>query len=558
MFVCLTIAGATVTSRPEQIRTPVAAETGDEPVGVCTCPLPYPWRRSIVGDSWLTVNLTVSNFTEPVGVSSEAEITVVVKSRCEISNVTIRIDLSEAWPSIYSRGISLLDGSSSRSWMVDLQANVSMSFTERIKAFETGFGAIEVTARWWNVTPFETLINPCEILGNFTVISRHEIMRNLSATLRYENLSWENPPIEVGTLVRLNENITRICPNYTFHQPPSPRFLYESKDSSLVLVWNDGILVTKMPIHEPSLYLLIHLSDFTEPQGLGREANLTVFLIPLVDMQNVSAQIILPEGLSFVSGNLTWSGDLKANLRMRFSAGIRTEKTGNWTIVIAAGTYLSDGSWFGDAEVYGVWWYGDAQVLGISVRENEIVRWSGNHSLSPFPIGYHYRTYRQVYPGSKIYLESAAIEWSTDSHNINDTLTLEVRVTDAIDLYAIQFYLKWDPTILRFLGVEEGDFLEASGYTSIWVKSEGKTDFGYILAGHSLIGKVSGINIKTPNSGLVATLTFQVINFTEGTEIRFLNDPRSFENCWIDSANSITYDFEFMLSANFAFKKQIY
>lgn len=572
MIACLTIAGTLVTPRPEQVRTPVAAETGDETPASNTCPLACPWRRSMVGDSWLTVNLTISNFTEPVGVGSEAEITVVAKSRCDISNVTVQIVLSEAWPSVYPKGISFLDGSSSRSWMVNLQANISTSFTERIKAFETGFGAIEVTARWWNATPppFETLIPPWVTIENLTAIPRDEIFGNLSLGIwRYENMSGGYPSIEALPppewfnesikVIYLNESIIMTHKNYTSHQPPSPRFLYESKDSSLVLVWNDGILVTEMPIPEPPVYLLIHLSNFTEPQGLGSETNLTVFLIPLVDLQNVSAQIILPEGLSFISGNLTWSGDLKTNLRTRFSARIRAEKTGNWTIAIGTGTYLADGPWFGDAEVYGVWWYGDAQVLGISVYDAEIMRWSGNNLLSPFPIGYHYRTYTQVYPGSKSYLEPAAIEWSTDSHNINDTLTVEVRITGVSDLAAIQFYVKWDPTVLRFLCIESGDFLEALGYQSIWMKSEKEIDLGYILASHCLMPPiVSGVGITTPNSGLVATLIFQVINFTEGTEIRFSSDPENSENYWLDSTGSgIHHDFEFMFPAHFSFEKSI-
>jgi len=130
---------------------------------------------------------------------------------------------------------------------------------------------------------------------------------------------------------------------------------------------------------------------------------------------------------------------------------------------------------------------------------------------------------------------------------------VEVRVTDVRDLAAIQLYIKWDSTVLRFLTIESGDFLEARGYTSIWVKSERQTDLGYVYGGHCLLPIVSGVDITAPDNGLVATLTFQVINFTGGTEIQFINEPIYFHNYWIDCYGGL-YDFEFMLPAHFSFE----
>lgn len=490
-------------------------ETEDELTGEYIYPLSYtsPWSslHSIPGPSLVWVDLTVSNFTEPVGVGSEAEIAVAVRSIYDIPNVTIRIDLTRAWPSVYPRGIAFLDGTRSRSWVVDLKGNVPVSFTERIRAFEIGFGLIKATARCWDETSLlhETLTEPVTE-ENFSILHPFKLVeRRLQRTLTFS----------------------------------------EGEDNASVLVSNDGILVTQEQIPEPPIYLLMHLSNFTEPAGVGSEADLTVFLIPWVDMQDISAEIVLPEGLSLVDGNLVWNGNLKANIREKFSARIRAEKVGNWTIVVAAGSCLPDGPWFGDSDVYGVWWHGDAQVVGLSVRADEITSWSGNYLLSPFPIGCHRVSFEKICPKSKVYLEPAVIDWSADGHNINDTLKLEVRVSDVTDLAAVQFLLKWDPTVLRFLSIEKGDLFEAQGSRTIFAFRQ--NDLGSFLAGCAPL-PVVGVNVTGPDSGLVATVTFQVVNFTEGTDICLITGY-GLTTLWVSSVVDV-YSFEYMLPTHFVFK----
>lgn len=282
----------------------------------------------------------------------------------------------------------------------------------------------------------------------------------------------------------------------------------------------------------PRLTVRLWISEF-EPLGLGGEVNLTLTVTSNYDASNVTALIDLA-GLELVIGNLTWSGELEANVPESFSVTVRAFRVGCW-----------------NAKAYSKWYVSSIQFytgyckLGIHVSKDEISTVEGGFSM------YHH----VMIPGSCFYLEPAMIEWVTDSHDINETLTLEVKVTDVTDISAIQFYVKWDPTVLRFLSIQKGDFLKASEYTSIWVKSERETNLGYILAGHCLLGKVSGIDVKAPSSGLVATLTFQVINFTEGTEICFVNDPNRVENYWFSANSEIRYDFEFMLPTNFVFKK---
>jgi hypothetical protein len=113
----------------------------------------------IADNTTLSVNLTISNFTEPLGLDSEADVTVKAISRKDMSNVEIRITLSPiyigqgAWPNITwtplgPQGIDIVDGNST--WIVNLTANVSTSFTTRIRATEVGLGVIVATAIWWD------------------------------------------------------------------------------------------------------------------------------------------------------------------------------------------------------------------------------------------------------------------------------------------------------------------------------------------------------------------------------------------------------------------------
>jgi len=100
------------------------------------------------------VNIDVSEFTDPQEIGSEAEIRVTITSRYDVYYVTVRIDLLEI-PFLSGPNttccIEFIDGNKSRIWLVDFQANVSMVFTERIKAIAVGFGALRASAAWWGM-----------------------------------------------------------------------------------------------------------------------------------------------------------------------------------------------------------------------------------------------------------------------------------------------------------------------------------------------------------------------------------------------------------------------
>lgn len=573
------------------------------------------------------VNVTLSDFTEPYGTGSEADLRLTVLSKCNVSDVIIRIDIFPKEDSC----ISFVDGTSSQSWIVDLEADVPMIFMGRVKTIGTGLGEIRTRAEWWEASGFGHI----------------------------------------------------------------------GKDSVYVSVWKDGILVRRGSSPLPVINIGIGYPYLSELEGIGSQFNLSVFVFSFLDEdienEDLVAQIILPEGLTLVSGNLTWN--ISPDTSTGFTVTLRAENVGNWTIVIAAGKYLPEGTYFGNAKVYGVWWYGSTFIWGLSIFETKITTWTGDSSVSPFPSDiYYFRqdfeepvwptespvvvtllaedfeppklggegkltvtltsnmdvydvtvqvnlprgislvsgrllwngdvkanvstsfslmvkacevgtwniaatanyyltsgvwsrwygdtgqlgiyisedeisvvsggfpppewVYRGVHTESKIYLEPATIEWSTDSHNINETFTLEVKVTNVEDLWLMVFSLAWDPTLLELVELKQGDFLAAPGI-SVGPMFVAQSAPGYIrMASYSRWGRVPGVNITEPDSGLVATITFRVKNFTNDVNICFM-DNEYLPSAWLTSLTDIKtvgneYDFGLMLPATFAFKKPTY
>ena len=69
---------------------------------------------------------------------------------------------------------------------------------------------------------------------------------------------------------------------------------------------------------------------------LGQEAQLTftVEVMPEYNktIEDLSAEVILPEGFAHVSGDLTWQGDLNPRQPIQITSTIKSVKTGEWAI----------------------------------------------------------------------------------------------------------------------------------------------------------------------------------------------------------------------------------
>ncbi len=90
---------------------------------------------------------------------------------------------------------------------------------------------------------------------------------------------------------------------------------------------------------------------------------------------------------------------------------------------------------------------------------------------------------------------------------VGNTVQVEVSVTDVADLYAFQFSLGFDPSVLRLTSVAEGGFLAAGGSTFFLpgtVDAAAGT-VSFVLG--SLLDAVPGVG----GSGVLALLGFDVL-----------------------------------------------
>ena len=95
------------------------------------------------------------------------------------------------------------------------------------------------------------------------------------------------------------------------------------------------------PLPPPSLFSVeLAVADFTEPPKLGSETDITVtveFSIPgsYVAPPRFSpdtVRIDLSEGITLVSGDTEWEGDLIVEIPVIFNARIRFTEVGDWTL----------------------------------------------------------------------------------------------------------------------------------------------------------------------------------------------------------------------------------
>ena len=102
----------------------------------------------------------------------------------------------------------------------------------------------------------------------------------------------------------------------------------------------------------PSTPLQVTLT-MTEPPQLGELAPLTLTVQSAFDAPNTEVMFELPEGVSMVSGELSWSGDLAANEMLVLAATLRFSEPGEYTLRGQALQPVNeDMIWSGDDYIY--------------------------------------------------------------------------------------------------------------------------------------------------------------------------------------------------------------
>lgn len=90
---------------------------------------------------------------------------------------------------------------------------------------------------------------------------------------------------------------------------------------------------------------------------------------------------------------------------------------------------------------------------------------------------------------------------------VGSPVTLSVLIADITDLYAFQYSLAFDPSLLQVTGVTEGSFLSAGGSTFFGGGTIDNTAGTISFMFDALVGQTPGVS----GSGTLATISFAAI-----------------------------------------------
>ena len=92
----------------------------------------------------------------------------------------------------------------------------------------------------------------------------------------------------------------------------------------------------------------------------------------------------------------------------------------------------------------------------------------------------------------------------TSEGSVGEKFTIEVKVSDVIDLYGYEFHLRWNSTLLDCVEVNEGPFLKSGGSTFFTYKINSTE--GCMVVDCTLLGDVQGVS----GNGTLTTIKFYI------------------------------------------------
>lgn len=87
---------------------------------------------------------------------------------------------------------------------------------------------------------------------------------------------------------------------------------------------------------------------------------------------------------------------------------------------------------------------------------------------------------------------------------VGNDFSIDIRISDAVQLYGWELKLAWNTTILDLVNTTEGEFLKNDGNTLFNATMENTTGYLYLYC--TLIGNVQGAN----GNGNLATVAFHI------------------------------------------------
>ncbi|MEW6089104.1 MAG: secretin N-terminal domain-containing protein [bacterium] len=92
----------------------------------------------------------------------------------------------------------------------------------------------------------------------------------------------------------------------------------------------------------------------------------------------------------------------------------------------------------------------------------------------------------------------------TKDAKINEEFSLEIMVNNISDLFAVPFYITYNPKVLQFVSAKEGSFLGQDGNTTTFLFSN-DVNRGRVIVGLTRLGQVKGVS----GSGLLMSVNFK-------------------------------------------------
>jgi hypothetical protein len=124
---------------------------------------------------------------------------------------------------------------------------------------------------------------------------------------------------------------------------------------------------------------------------------------------------------------------------------------------------------------------------------------------------------------------------SPGSETLGNSFTVNITVTGAVDLYAFQFDLDFDPTILQATSVTEGAFLPSGG-TTIFVPGTIDNTAGAVSSvADTLVGSIPGVN----GNGDLVDIAFDAVG--AGTSALTLANEIFLDSILTDITDTITF-----------------
>jgi DNA-binding transcriptional ArsR family regulator len=121
---------------------------------------------------------------------------------------------------------------------------------------------------------------------------------------------------------------------------------YYYKVSSLIKQTQASSLIKETPP------LIVSLSS--SPFSTEKTAELTLTITSNINkiLPNVTAGIILPDGIELVSGNINWSGDIPANGSVKLNVVIKAAKKGEWVVKAYVKTMIDVAPYYTEDKLY--------------------------------------------------------------------------------------------------------------------------------------------------------------------------------------------------------------